>query len=865
MGPVEKSGSNVANNVSKILAASEINAETGDDASRIPEEVMSNVGNRQSPPPGQKPANSLIYHSLHPEQIFSNYQGFYLVPSSTFDAASREDIQDLIVKNGSVVISGDNDNTPPPDSLTSGITVIADNIDFPEYETLCDQLVSVITPQWVRDSVAQGKPLPYRPYSPDPHLFFSGIMVCAAGLSQGDREAIYAGVTAYGGLYDNRLTKFTTHIITTNINEEKCQRVLQMDLPHKLKIVLPHWIDDCLKLGRRVDESLYLFPNPSVLAASGDDVDSLPKPSPSSDPSIGPFFKSDLTVAKSSNIFAGKRFYIAEDFGLSASILTMIHEMIANCEGTIVTTVQEANVYVGKYRYGEAYIQASRRSSCTVGNLDWVYWMVSHHKWNSPLRMLLHYPLGRDGVPGMKNCLISLTNFTGPARRFIERLIVASGASYSSSLKMECTHLITARPSGRKYEAAREWNIHVVNHLWLEESYSLWEMQSVAILRYIHFPPLLDLTSLVGQTRLKMKHIRKFFAPQHELEPVMRTPRAASEKAKQAVHESMAKETEYLEKLKSKRKHLPPLAEEIESQPKKKRVVGADESKESGGEHEKGSDQNESKNGDKHSPNQTKHTINDIEQVAREQNVVPTSSPATRNIAPDSPVQEPTVVQSNGSRNAEVSTPPSRLNVILTSVADQDQPSTAKTEEVSIFQVTDPLKADYIISPRVVRTEKFLSALATAKAVLKPDYLSACISTKSLLWPIPTKYILGNKDLQAALVRSAKLREKNKGLFEGYSFNVTPDINGGVDTFNRVVMAHGASSSRVISSSKIRNFNQSVNDRAILITAEKNEKIAKGFKEMVGSDVKPYVFTSDWVYQSILNMSIDFKKSTYAL
>lgn len=34
----------------------------------------------------------------------------------------------------------------------------------------------------------------------------------------------------------------------------------------------------------------------------------------------------------------------------------------------------------------------------------------------------------------------------------------------------ECTHLIVRYASGSKYEAAKKWNIHIVNSNWLRKS-----------------------------------------------------------------------------------------------------------------------------------------------------------------------------------------------------------------------------------------------------------------------------------------------------------------------------------------------------------------------------------------------------------
>lgn len=57
-----------------------------------------------------------------------------------------------------------------------------------------------------------------RPFTPDPRLFFSGIIVTTAELPVGDREAIFGGVIALGGQYTVNLTKFVTHVVALNLD-----------------------------------------------------------------------------------------------------------------------------------------------------------------------------------------------------------------------------------------------------------------------------------------------------------------------------------------------------------------------------------------------------------------------------------------------------------------------------------------------------------------------------------------------------------------------------------------------------------------------------------------------------------------------
>ncbi len=50
-----------------------------------------------------------------------------------------------------------------------------------------------------------------------------------------------------------------------------------------------------------------------------------------------------------------------------------------------------------------------------------------------------------------------------------------------------------------KCEAAKDWNIHIVNHLWIEESYTQCEAQSLTNQKYITFPHRTNLGEVIGQ------------------------------------------------------------------------------------------------------------------------------------------------------------------------------------------------------------------------------------------------------------------------------------------------------------------------------------------------------------------------------
>ncbi|KAK4991258.1 hypothetical protein LTR28_001369, partial [Elasticomyces elasticus] len=179
---------------------------------------------------------------------------------------------------------------------------------------------------------------------------------------------------------------------------------------------------------------------------------------------------------------------LGSDLLLSDHLRTTICTIITSGGGQITSDNSSANIYIGQYRSGSEYITASQTGK-EVANLVWLYHVINTNAWSNPLSQLLHYPVPRHGIDGFQGMRISLSNYVGEARIYLEHLVKAAGANFTKTMKQENTHLITAHKQSEKCDAAQEWNINIVNHLWLEESYAKCEVQVLTNKRYTHFPP----------------------------------------------------------------------------------------------------------------------------------------------------------------------------------------------------------------------------------------------------------------------------------------------------------------------------------------------------------------------------------------
>lgn len=276
--------------------------------------------------------------------------------------------------------------------------------------------------------------------------------------------------------------------------------------------------DDCFKLGKRIDETPYLLPDAEILKKSPQDPLDIPvnenlEGASSASPHWDiPLPSSDDAARAPSTVFQHKKLFLAEDLPIAPRHFKMIKGIIVNGGGKVVSDVNDCDMYIGHYRDGAQYIQAAQ--SCKdVGNLSWLYYLIVHNEWTSPLQRLLHYPVPRNGIPGFEKLRITVSNYGGEARIYLENLIKACGAEFTKTMKADNSHLITARDSSEKCRAAPEWGVAVVNHLWIEESYAKCQIKAISERKYTHFPPRTNLGEIIGRTFFDEAILRDIYYP----------------------------------------------------------------------------------------------------------------------------------------------------------------------------------------------------------------------------------------------------------------------------------------------------------------------------------------------------------------
>ncbi|KAI1953768.1 regulator of Ty1 Transposition [Ophidiomyces ophidiicola] len=772
---------------------------------------------------------------------------------------------------------------PPCNEFTH---VISSTIDFPGHEALCDLLIPVVKPQWVQASIAKRKLANPRQYNPDPRLFLNDVVVNCCDIPEGDKDAIIGGVLAMGGLYTPRISSSTTHVVALSVDEEKCRATCAK--LKNLKIVLPHWFDDCLKLGKRIDEGPYMLPHPEILQPYYDapvKMTANPEIIGASTPQPKDLYSLN-NAREDLNVFDGKTLMISEDLMIGERMLQCLETVITDGGGKTTYDVNRTDIYICRYREGDDYRTASRLGK-DVGNLSWLYHLIVHNTWISPLRRLLHYPLSREGIPGFKDFKISLSNYAGEARIYLENLVQAAGGEATKTLKQENTHLITAHSNSEKCTAAREWNLHIVNHLWLEESYAKWQLKPVSDPRYTHFPQRTNLGEIVGQTRIDKFAIEEhFFPPEYNTTPEGIEPSTAmKQKDSNIPPTSSAVDTSTEEWKKSKFKKPTPVPKTNaprstkEPQSTTKDCASTQTPVMSRFHREGKENDTPSTTGSRKSKDLATARLHQIapdislyeKEKRRAGGVVyggrrksddQVAVSRKRSVEPEETTDPDMKKQKKGR-------PATTMYLIITGYTPwvgesrREDSDRRRLRDLGIMVVQDASKCTHLAAPSILRTHKFVNALAYAPKILNCEFVTDCLKQEKLL--DPAKYLLrdkkSEKKFNICLEKARNRAEKNKNtLLQGRTIFCVETIHGGFDVFKSIIETNGGQCAlyrgRPLMISNRRSGNEDEGDNSkdevylISGTDKAHQKLWPKFRTMAENAKKtPRIMRSDWLLE----------------
>ncbi|KAK2002337.1 BRCA1 C terminus domain-containing protein [Colletotrichum falcatum] len=730
---------------------------------------------------------------------------FAFVPSAYLAPKEISELAEIVKGRGGTVLDPRRDGSLRLEAVSH---IVSNTIDFPQFTETQAFMIPVVNPGWIKASIQKNKQAQVRPFSPDPRMFFSKVILTCAGLPELDKETIIGATLAMGGTETADVTRQTTHICALTMDHPKCITATEKEL--KCKIVLPHWFEDCFKLGKRIDEGPYTLPNPEVLRTSEN-------PGEVQSPQYGHLLGATSTTPshltdtprRAPTIFRDKKVMLSRDLSITPRSLEVVKQLIVNGGGKTVDEVEACDYFVCQYRDGEQYVKAAQ-SGKDVGNLSWLYHLITHNEWTSPLRRLLHYPVPRDGIPGFRGLKICLSNYGGDARIYLENLIRASGATYTKTMKAENTHLITARSSSEKYEAAKDWNIETVNHLWIEESYAKCEMQRVTVPKYSHFPVRTNLGEVIGQTFFDEYCLRETYYPGGEegMSPRAQRKRKILEAAQENSYNHGPAEGVVIGRQEQKNDETiiddsfmtpirpgkggrgkenddtPSIVSTGSRSAKSKALTNLQRIAPDIALYEK--EKKRSKDG--HGPWGGKRAADQIDKERGR-----TSSPAQAMDIDDE--------DKRPAKKRRSSRPDIEMRVVLTGFTrwvngkSKEDTERRKLRDMGILIVQDNQPCDYLAAPHMVRTVKFLKTLAKGPTILSSNFIDAALDTGEV--PDPEDYLLDDKENEkkfGVTIETAVSRARaNLGkLLWTVPIYCTANICNGPDSYKAIAEANGA-------------------------------------------------------------------------
>lgn len=675
-----------------------------------------------------------------------------------------------------------------------------------------------------------------RGFSPDPRQFFTGVQVTCSELPDGDKEAIYGGVLALGGRYTDDFVKGTTHIVALTMNSDKVREAVARPAA-SVEIVLPHWFDDCLRLRRRVPSEPYRLPNPKILQSNHS---AAPPPPTSQDADFRYLSSASMLLHEppvtQEDIFGGRGFYLGHDLQLESRLLQTLAAVLGAANGKLAKNLASADVYIGRYRDGSQYVTAAQ-SKKVIGNYTWILYCVARCRYSCPRDHLLHYPIPRGGLPEFNKDIITVSNYTGEARSYLERLIVALGATFTRNMRPDNTHLITALESGEKYNTAKQWDINCVNHLWLEESFAKWRKMPLTTSHYVTFPRETNLMDVIAQTPIEQEGVEPFYLMEDtEDEDEEQTAKNHSQSVdhnSRLIEADLNEESQDVDlpEIKDVRQFSSPLLSS-------KRTPGSSQSN-MAQPLPSSTPTHVSQTGKADDPTDEVTPKATLKKPTR--SLLPVVDPAT-----PSRLSEPQI-SSRGStarkasqaaasklrdnmedankfaqqqrnkhklpplpsesapapkRAKSSSLPPSSapaVRAVMTGCPELTEALQNQCEALGIQLIDDPLEATHVISPRIARTKKFVVAIPHGPFFVHWNWLLASTKAKKLQpeaeyppEPAPPAPWSKNLKFDRVVANADKLRAKG-GLFKDFVILVSDAVTrtGGIETYRDIVEANG--------------------------------------------------------------------------
>ncbi|XP_056595017.1 DNA topoisomerase 2-binding protein 1 isoform X2 [Triplophysa dalaica] len=351
-----------------------------------------------------------------------------------------------------------------------------------------------------------------------------GCKLYLCGLSGKKLEKLRRMVNSAGGLRFNQPSQDLTHIVMGE--PDQGVKVFLEKATHRPHIVTVHWLLESFSHGTLLPEDAYFHPSflppapaavdmpaPRGSASRTSRPSAAPHPAPSparqaraEEDLLSQYMENDHTVVElpqaantTSNrqsvllpdppaagqdstmcegseggFFRGKRFLLV---GFAAETEAQLSELIMENSGKILVGRSRAVAHYAIVPLLGCDVEA------TVDEVATDTWLAMCVEQQSVLPLASHplfTPLTiREGFTPLKDCVLSVSQFTGAERDSLIQLAKHLGASVQDYFvrtanqrkgMLASTHLVLQTPEGTKYQAAQKWSLPAVTIRWVLES-----------------------------------------------------------------------------------------------------------------------------------------------------------------------------------------------------------------------------------------------------------------------------------------------------------------------------------------------------------------------------------------------------------
>jgi hypothetical protein len=620
----------------------------------------------------------------------------------------------------------------------------------------------------------------------------------------GDKEQLMAGIEFYGGkvITDISLIFSCTHYITLSDKNPSSH----------CKIILPHYFNDCFLVKRRLPEDeTYLFPNPLLLYASNNEK-YVPLP---------------VSLEK---FLMNVKIFIDREIPMHTNYI----KGIQSAGATLVDNPLNADYLVVDI-LGNS--KCSNDFNSTTQRLVSVFWLADilhRREIVDPVLNIMHNPFGKVLLKKNNSLIICISNYVNHEREMIKCMISLIGGTFTSKLSPENTHLITCSSTGDKYKCAMEWNINIINHLWLEDCILNRRVECLTKEKYLLFRP--GLQNIVGWLNGVYKSKKDNRVT--ESPPVIEEDEISPPSSPQIIDDEISSPPNNMDENCPKNDNKMDEDEEI-------LVISSSPS-------------SERKPINRASVLEITKTIgNNLTNINivynNRKRRIKSSLEENVGVRRKKSAFGKNISDLDGNNSGYYFRLDNRFRIMFTGF--KPSPFQLKgLKMLNLEEASDIMECTHLVSRKICRTEKFLCAMGVSLFIIDESWLNASINAKKVL--NEEDFLLCDsvgEDEFGFSLRESMERAKLRKLLQGFDIYSTPSVSPNTDIICKITEANGGRHFNVKNVKKIKDIPKREN--CIILSNEEDKKFEREIKK---SGRKCY--STELLLVGILKQELEFSK-----